>query len=384
MFFQRSLPPDPSAAGTLLFDLAAALRSRGWDVWIAGTSTGKNAVVRESYEGVQIVRIPAPDVSKKSLLSRAFSLPAIWVAMLRAVRVCPTPDILVTLTDPPLSVCAGAFLSWRMGCRHVHWCQDLYPGVAAAAGILNKKGAAYRILQGLTTCALKSCDQVVAVGRCMQERLTKLGIRSQLITNWSRISPVNKLPPVEEFRVLYSGNLGRAHDFEGLQSAAILTREHRDGVTWIVCGDGPQISVVGPGIERLPPVPWSDLPALFEKAHVHLVTLRSEFSGLVVPSKLYDAAASGRPVVFAGPSDSECARAITENEMGLVIPDRDGVALADAVVSLMNNDEIFQKMAEASREFGFRHRLSAKIEVFDSLFRDLLPKANSADGGGVD
>ena len=371
LFFQRSVPPDHSAAGALLFDLAKALRSLGWEVWIAGTRTDPDAAAEESLEGIRFVRASAPRVSKKSLRARSLALPATWLAMLQAVRACPRPDILVTMTDPPMSVCAGALFSKLAKCRHVHWSQDLYPQVAGAAGMLSPRGVIYRALERLATLALKDCDAVVAVGRCMQERLSRVGVASTLITNWSRLSPLDEPPPPDGFRMLYSGNLGRTHDFEGLQSAALLTESRRDGITWTVCGDGPQAASIGEGIERLPAVPWDRFPSLLANTHAHLITLRSEFCGLVVPSKLYDAAASGRPIIFAGPKDSECARAIQEHAIGLTVPDRDGPALAAAATTLAQNPELCRKMGEAACEFGLKNRLDAG--VFDALFRSLLP-----------
>ena len=367
LFFQRSVPPDHSAAGALLFDLAKALRGLGWEVWIAGTRAGLDVAGQESLEGVHFVRSLAPAAVKSSLASRTSALPATWLAMFRAVRACPRPDLLVTMTDPPMAVCAGAWLSRREKFRHVHWSQDLYPQVAAAAGILRPRGVIFRTMSRLATLCLKDCSHVIAVGRCMQERLSLGGISSSLIPNWSRISPVDAPPPPGDFRILYSGNLGRAHDFEGLSSAALLTESRRDGVVWTVCGDGPQSGSPGAKIERLTPVPWDRFPSLLAGAHAHLITLRSEFSGLVVPSKLYDAAASGRPILFAGPPDSECARAIRENAMGLIVPDRDGPALAGAAATLARDPELCRKMSEAARRFGLKNRLSAG--AFDAIFR---------------
>jgi len=367
LFFQRSVPPDHSATGALLFDLAKALRLRGWEVWIAGTRSGTHAPERELLDGIHFVRSVAPGISKASLVFRSLALPATWLAMLRAARSCPRPDVLVTLTDPPMSVCAGAWLSRRAKCRHVHWCQDLYPQVAAAAGMLNPRGVIYRAMDRLATRCLKGCDSVVAIGRCMQDRLSGAGVASTLITNWSRISPADVPPPPAGFRILYSGNLGRAHDFEGLRSAAALTEARRDGITWTVCGDGPQSASIGAGIERLPSVPWAGFPVLLAGAHAHLITLRSEFCGLVVPSKLYDAAASGRPIIFAGPPDSECARAIRENGIGLTVPDRDGPALANAAATLAQNPDLCVRLSEAARKFGAKNHLSA--DAFDSLLR---------------
>jgi len=452
LFFQRSVPPDHSAAGSLLFDLAQDLTRCGWEVWIAGTRTSPDVPAEESCEGIHFCRGLVPPVDKSSLRSRFLALPGTWLAMFWAVRRCPRPEILITLTDPPLSACAGTVLARLLRCRHVHWCQDLYPQVAAAAGVIQEDGIVFRLLSRLMRAALRDCSRVVAVGRCMQEHLGN--IPTTLIPNWARVAPVSAPAPETGFRILYSGNLGRAHDFEGLNSAAKMTsdpkgacpgpgdasakvakagsalrkfvwssafrrcffgclppRQPPEGGTpnpdalcltgvqlsemrpkpgdeaaseldsdalsdpslvWTVCGDGPQASAISLAVERIPPVAWDDYPKLLASAHAHLITLRKEFCGLVVPSKLYDCAASARPILFAGPADSECARAILENHMGLVVPDRDGPALAEAARSLAQNPELCRQMSAAASQFSQVHRLQHSGDRFDALLRSLL------------
>jgi glycosyltransferase involved in cell wall biosynthesis len=51
---------------------------------------------------------------------------------------------------------------------------------------------------------------------------------------------------------------------------------------------------------------------------LHIITLKPELSGLLVPSKIYGVLAAGRPVLFIGPEDSEIARVIKDYECGFV------------------------------------------------------------------
>ena len=66
--------------------------------------------------------------------------------------------------------------------------------------------------------------------------------------------------------------------------------------------------------------PYQDhalLPQSLTAPDVHLVTLRPEWEGLVVPSKLYGALAAGRPVVFIGDPEGDAARIVRDGP-GLV------------------------------------------------------------------
>ena len=373
LFFQRVVPPEHSAAGALVFDLAALLAAEGFETWLLGTRTSRDIPARETCDGVEIVRMRAPAFRKASVVSRAAALPGTWLALLRGALACPRPDVLVTLSDPPLAVCAGALLARLRGSAHVHWCQDLYPGVAAAAGLMRSDSLIFRILEQASRKALRSCTCVVAVGRCMRERLSAAGVNNcVLVTNWSRL-PVGAVAPVKTgspFTVLYSGNLGRAHDFEGMRMAAEILAEQKFPARIVVRGDGPSRANVH--VNLLPPVPWNELPAALAAADAHLITMRREFSGLVVPSKLYDAAASGRPILFAGPRECECARAIGEAGMGLIVPDRDGPALAAAIGRLSGDPGLCRRMGEAALKFSAANRRAPAGAAFSRILRKAL------------
>jgi len=138
----------------------------------------------------------------------------------------------------------------------------------------------------------------------------------------------------------------------------------------VVRGDGPCRSDVH--VEVLPPVPWNELPAALAAADAHLITMRREFSGLVVPSKLYDAAASGRPIIFAGPRACECARAIEENGIGLTVPDRDGPALAAAISRLSGDPALCRRMGAAAGKFHAANLREPAAEAFSRILREAL------------
>ena len=66
---------------------------------------------------------------------------------------------------------------------------------------------------------------------------------------------------------------------------------------------------------------------------VHLVTLRRDLAGLLVPSKIYGVLAAGRPAIYVGPPRSEVAEILNEGECGVSISPGDARALANAVLA---------------------------------------------------
>ena len=82
----------------------------------------------------------------------------------------------------------------------------------------------------------------------------------------------------------------------------------------------------------------------------HLVSLRPEWTGTVVPSKFFGAIASGRGVIFSGSEDSAIAQWIRQYELGWVLT-KDNVA--EVAAQLRNIAERPDELA-ALRERCFR------------------------------
>ena len=111
--------------------------------------------------------------------------------------------------------------------------------------------------------------------------------------------------------LLYSGNFGVAHDDETFLEGyrrhhaegarprrALAERHRRQGRPRR--GD---VAASRPARPPLRPVPLDRLAALLLAPDAHLITLRDEFVGYVLPSKVYGCVASGRPVLFVGSAE---------------------------------------------------------------------------------
>jgi hypothetical protein len=113
--------------------------------------------------------------------------------------------------------------------------------------------------------------------------------------------------------LLYSGNFGVAHDHETF--VAGYRQHHRQGsgrVALWLNATGARADRVAEALlrENLPfhrsrPVPLELLPRLLVTPHAHLITLRDEFVGYVLPSKVYGCLQSGRDVLYVGSPRSD-------------------------------------------------------------------------------
>ena len=359
LFVNRVFPPAAGATGLYLAELADALAARGWAVDVV-TGPAAGAPARETRpSGVTVRRVSREVETGRGTARRALGYAAFFPRAVAAVARAPRPDVVVLKTDPPMLAALGPLLRRLTGARVVLWAQDVYPDVAEVLGVLPPDGVAARVLGRIAARSLRRADAVVAIGRCMAERLAARGARAvAVVPNWApagiRVVPREDNPfraahgLGDRFVAMYSGNLGLAHPIAALLDAAgalaAMPAPAGDALVVFV-GDGPQrawaeAEVARRGLANVRFAPFQPAARLSESlgaADVHLVAMDERLAGLVVPSKLYGALAAGRPVVFVGPEASEAARLIREHECGTVVAGveagRLGAAVAEAVAA---------------------------------------------------
>ena len=99
-------------------------------------------------------------------------------------------------------------------------------------------------------------------------------------------------------------------------------------------------------------LPYQDrltLKYLLGAADVHLVSLKPELEGLMVPSKFYGIAAAGRPVIAVTAPDGEVADLVRRYGCGIVIEPGQGDVLAEHLLRLINSAPSLADMGSRAR-----------------------------------
>lgn len=397
LFLNRVYPPAEGATGQLLADLASGLVTHGWRVTVLSGRASPNHAAQECLDGVQVHRVRGLPFSRASHWKRALSYVSLYPALLtRALRL-PRHDVIVTMTDPPLLLALGPILKKWKRCKIVHWAQDLYPEVAEVTGVIRSQGAGASWLRRLSTRALLDADRIVTVGRCMHERLAHRGVPSasiDLIPNWAPQGLESATgSSTEAFRaqhelegrfvIMYSGNLGLAHRFEAILEAADRLQSLLPKALFVFVGDGPKLSWVQQqtaerqlrNVRFLPAQPRETLAQSLAAADLHLASMREDFLGLVVPSKVYGILAAGRPCVFLGPKECEVARVIAEHQCGCVCPADDGRLLADELLRWFFDLNRHQEAGRCAYAISQQFQANRAVARFDALFHALLQPA---------
>ncbi len=377
LLINRVYPPARGASGRVLRDLAREMVRAGWNVTVL--TTGEKTF-SEKDGGIVVQRVSAPQKPRS-----AFSYARVLWALYRGAMKQDRHDLVITLTDPPLLVTIGRRYAKKKRCAHMHWCHDLYPDLFPSIGLRMPDF----IMKSLSRSARRSMNQsgkVIAVGRCMAKYLAHTGVetgRITTITNWpdmelaepsrnltkkdfklkkdvalSRPSEALFRNDAPRFRILYAGSIGRAHPMKTILEAAEHLSIHEE-MEFVFVGEGPNHDRLAversrrglENIKLLPYQPASCLKDLMESGDLHIVSMRDDAAGLLVPCKFYSAIAAARPIIFVGPADTEIGRMIRDYGCGAIVPQGDGKTLAQAILYFRNDPDAWfsaQQGAEAA------------------------------------
>jgi colanic acid biosynthesis glycosyl transferase WcaI len=389
VFVNRFFHPDQSATSQMLADLAFGLAKQGLQVVVVAsrqTYEDPRAALPKSeiVSGVRIERVRSTAFGRTRNLGRLFDyLTFHWFATLAAARLLRAGDVLVAKTDPPLiSVPLSLVSRWRRVAL-VNWLQDLFPEVLAVAMGRSRLTGWLGWLKNLRNRSLCTARVNVVLGARMARRVAAEGVpveTIQIIENWSdgeRVRPVPREANAlraqwemgERFVVGYSGNLGVAHEFGAIIEAAVLLREHA-GIAFLFIGAGAQLSRVKQAAEERglsnvhfrPYQPQDRLAESLSVPDVHLVCLRPEMEGLIVPSKVYGVLAAGRPCIFIGDPQGEVAATLREIGCGTTVGAGAPAELATAIASLASSPRETAEMGRIARQ-AFEARFQARNAV---------------------
>ena len=393
LFINRVYPPDEGATGRVLEYLCRGLVAEGWSVSVLVTSDRKVCVGETNRDGVCIHRMRGV-FSKKKLLLRALGYALMIPSFLFKTLSLPRADVVVTMTDPPMLLVIGPLIRLLKGSRLIHWAQDLYPEVAEELGVFPKGGLVARALTVLSSLAMRSHVRTVAVGRCMRKRLLDRGMKNEqiwVIPNTGVEREIALVPREDrvfrdrnglgdDFIIEYSGNMGRAHEFETVLAAASQLQESGvSGILFLFIGNGPREGWLKEEVSRrslnnvrfLPSQSSAVLGESLGAADLHLVTMRAQMEGLVVPSKFYGVMASARPCLFVGSADSEVAQVITELGIGEVILPGESAKIVSVI-------QAYRGSSERGLDEGMRARVAVEFqnatELFHKTASELLEK----------
>lgn len=301
LIINQFVPPATPPTARLVGDLAEALTKAGHEVVCIGATSG--------YGPIRGIRRLWRDATAHLKIS---------LAVLTAGR-C---DWIVCLSDPTGLPFTATLLARLKRTRLAHWAMDVYPQVAVALQAM-KEGAVSRAVGKAMRHGYRGCDVLVGLDADMAAEIAHVsGCPVSVLPPWpsaindAETKALPEIAPSARRRWLYSGNLGRAHDFATLLEAQRLIEA--EGLPWDLHfqGGGPCRQAALSMAEELGLnhchwsgyAPDDELLSSLLGADVLIATQLPETRGLLWPSKLALMQQLDLPILWIGPIEGQIAR----------------------------------------------------------------------------
>jgi len=142
--------PDEAATAQLLGDVGAALVRAGHDVTaICGDRSyaepSRRYAKRETIDGVAVYRIRTTGFGRGNPIGRLADYVTFVGGAFFRLFLVRRPDVVMSLTTPPLISLVGALAAHMRGAKALLWSMDLYPDLAYALGAIKRESFIGRI-----------------------------------------------------------------------------------------------------------------------------------------------------------------------------------------------------------------------------------------------
>jgi colanic acid biosynthesis glycosyl transferase WcaI len=397
-FFNRSYWPDLGATGQLLAELAEDLvRVHGWEVTVV-TGYPLRSEARlpaaEWRHGVHIIRAAGSTLDPRRFAGRASNYVTYFTSAVLKGQGIRRPDVVVALTDPPIIGLAALAAAARARVPFVFLCEDIFPEVAVLledfqSGIVNDA------LTQVNRFLVRKAARIIALGDTMKRRLVEgKGAdpsKVAVIHNWADCRAVTPGPRdnafarqhglVDRFVVLHAGNIGLSQNLEIVLHAAEQLRDRED-IVFVLVGEGAKKSDLQETAARrdlrnvmfLPFQPREAMDQSYATADVSLISLKRGLSGVIVPSKIYNILASGRPCIAAVEQDCEVAQIVRDARCGFVVGPGDASGLRARVVEIAADAERARDMGERARGAALEFDRPRQVAAYDALLREVAAR----------
>ena len=402
VFFNRSFYPDMAATGQLVTELCEGLAGQyGFHVSVVaglpnhpenGEFKQRFPLAQEEYNAIRILRAYSTTLPKEKAICRFTNYLSYFFSALLSGFYLKKPNVIVSLTDPPIIGLAGLLWAKIYRAKFVFWCQDIFPEVGLLLEDFRNEPL-NRILDKINRLLLHNADKTVAIGETMKRRLVEIKNvpegKIKIIHNWAdceKIKPINisssfryRYGLNEKFVVMHSGNIGLSQDMEKIIESARILGQKKD-IVFLIIGEGNKKAELERKAKEwdldnlifLPYQPKGLLKYSFSAADLFVISLKKGLGGYIVPSKLYGILASGSPFVAAVDLDCEVAAVAKHYKCGIICPPGDPHALASAIVKLYEDPGSIKKMGKRARAAAKNYDRKVALKSFYELFSDLL------------
>lgn len=350
-------PPEIGAPQRRLSELAERMYGAGHEVIVLTAMPnypqgrihpGYGGVLRrEQHGGISVIRTfiyPTQKATFVHRLTNYFSF--VLSSLILGTFLLPRLDFLMVESPPLFLGITGIWLARIKRARLIFNVSDLWPESAIRLGLVSEGSRIHRLSLWLERQCYRAAWLITGQSKgILRDICSRFPDRQSFyLSNGVDISKFGsqyfdpaaqkqiKLP--DQIAAVYAGLHGLAQGLDQLVAAAEKLQAEKELVL-VLIGDGPEKQALATKVQSkkldnirfLEPVPASAVPAQLAASDIILITLKSYIPG-AVPSKLYEAMASGKPVIMV--ASGEPADIVNEHRTGITVEpgDIDGIVAA--------------------------------------------------------
>lgn len=383
--------PDVASTGHLLHELAVELAQLGFEVEVltgrpsyGPPDTWQDCPLREAVDGVKVRRLKVARFDKNNLLGRAFNYLTFVVPMILNVLFKSRKDtVYLYTTNPPFLGAIGWFVSQFRRHHYVTLLHDAHPQLGVWVGTFKQGSMIERVWMGLNRRKYRRTKEAIVLCTAAKKLVAEtypIGPEHiHVIPNWADGEDLFPKPKheseiaieqgfVDDFILLYSGNMGLYYDFDTVLGAAKLLEN--EPFKLVLVGGGGKKALIEEHIKEhkltnvllLPYQPFEKLNDSLNACDASLVTIAKGIEGISFPSKLYTSLAVGKAIVALSEEWSELREIVQGTECGIWSALGDAQELADKLRELIHDKHKTAAMGKSARtvfERGYTRQVCA-------------------------
>lgn len=371
-------PPDYAATGQLIEELVKQLEQQGLNIEVFTSQPGyafslSKAPCLEKVDKIKIQRSRSAQLFPGRIRGKLFNgVLYTFRALIYLLAAWRRNDVLLVTTAPPFLPIVGYIANVLFKLPYVCIIYDLYPDIVISLGIVSKNHWVAKLWLAINQRVWLKSKAIVVLSPEMKQRVLEhcpqVAHKVSVIHSWANpefIVPIAKKENwfawkydlVNKFTVLYSGNMGRCHDIDTLLKAAIELQN--EPVQFVCIGGGVKREELIAQVNKLelnnftflPYQDKKDLPYSLTASDLSLVSINPSSESLVLPSKLYSALATGRPLAVVCSPSSSLRNLVAEANCGEAFDHGDGHGLAQFIRLLQRNQQMGKQMGKAARQY---------------------------------
>ncbi|MCH2172279.1 glycosyltransferase family 4 protein [Myxococcota bacterium] len=348
---------------------------------ITGVPNVPTGVVYEGYRNrlyqrhvvadIETLRVWTYIAANKGTVRRIANYLSYMISAVVAGLFVRRPDVVIATSPQFFCGWAGVWLSRFRRVPLVLEIRDIWPESITAVGAMKSRTLLIRYLEWLEGRMYAAATRIVTVGEGYRDELLERGVpahnidvvpngvdRRMFVDEGGGPALREKYGLGDNFVCSFVGTIGMASGLGvALRAARLLRDAGRDDVTLVLVGDGAVreelesqareeglTHVVFTGRQDRETMP--DHLAMSDACLVHLE--RIELFKTVLPSKIFEAAAMGRPIVLG--VEGRAAQIVEQAEAGICIEPENEQQLLDAVLRLASDPEMARRLGQNGME----------------------------------